>query len=141
MQFSINNTRTPTSEFTYNDGLNFGRFSEHCIVNNFQLILTKQEFLDRLNEVYNTIKKENLLEDKKYNETSDFSKTNYCTLQELLMQPKALFEIFNWYLSDDFFSEFAKNKAKYIINKLEDLQVTADKVIIFGKVRVKKEYK
>lgn len=136
IKFYIKNSEVSPNDFSYNDGLNFSSFSKELEIKNFKIIISRSEFLKRLHDVYEVVKNEIKIDDETYNDTSDFSKVNYCSLEELLNKPKFLFEIFRTYLRDAFFMSLPDKNAKYVINDFTKIEVIED-IHLYGLVFVK----
>lgn len=132
----IENKLIENSLVTFNSGLNFNRFYSDDTIKNFSLTISKTEFLTKLNDIYDVVKTEIKIDDDMYNDSSEFSKVNYCSLEELLEKPTSLFEIFTTYLTDAFFVNQQVENAKYIINAITNITVE-EHITLTGKVFVK----
>lgn len=134
MEIYLNNTLTEPSLVTYNDGLNFGRFFSHNIVLDYKIIMSKTNFFKLLEKPYHVALEEIKADDIKYNETSDFSELNYCSLEELLPNSEGLTTIVDVYLRNELFQDILKpHTFKYVINTLESIQLVEDQLLIEGK--------
>ncbi len=83
----IDNISINQDNIAYNNGLNFGRFTTSSETKDFTIEITKAAFLLKLNDIYDVVKSEIKVDDDMYNDTSEFSKVNYCSLEELLTKP------------------------------------------------------
>lgn len=134
---SVDNIAVDKNKVAYNSGLNFNQFDENLTVKKFEIKISRSAFLAKLNDIYDVVKTEIKIDDDMYNDTSEFSKVNYCSLEELLDKPKSLFEIFTTYLTDAFFVNFQSESAKYVINSITEIEIK-DQISITGEVFVKK---
>lgn len=134
---SVDNIAVDNNKVAYNSGLNFNQFDENLTVKKFEIKISISAFLVKLNDIYDVVKTEIKIDDDMYNDTSEFSKVNYCSLEELLDKPKSLFEIFTTYLTDAFFVNFQSESAKYVINSITEIEIK-DQISIIGEVFVKK---
>lgn len=141
MQVTIRGTKIDTTLISYNDGLNFGRFSDDTVIIPYEIVLEKGNFIKHLEKEYNTIKEEIRLDDVTQNETSGFTNTNYCSLVELLNHPEDLQEIFSTYLDKILFEKLFKNanSVKYIINSTATIVHKNNIIYIRGNVYSFKE--
>lgn len=137
MEIYINNKLISQSNFLYNDSLNFNRLYNDLNFEYYTIKVDKDIFIEKLEVIYEEVKKEIKKDDLKHNDTSDFSKTNYCNLKTLLTQEKYLYEIFNNFLRDTFFNDFTNQNATSIINSVDTVMVN-EKIIIRGKIFIKK---
>ena len=135
----IDNISVNQDDITYNDGLNFGRFTTSSETKDFTIEITKAAFLLKLNDIYDVVKSEIKIDDDMYNDTSEFSKVNYCSLEELLTKPTSLFEIFTTYLQDPFFVYLTSKNPTFVINSISKI-IVANDIKIQGKVFVKNSF-
>ena len=136
----VDNIEIPLEMITYNNGLNFNRFLEDTVIKPYRFQLSKQDFKEVLEPHYIIARDEIKLDDERYNETSDFKESGYCSFLEMLDKPKHLYEIFDWYLRHHLFFTYLKNEsAKYVINSIDSV-IVGDQVEITGKAFVKKQF-
>lgn len=134
------NIEVPLEMITYNNSLNFNRFLEDTVIKPYRFQLSKQDFIEVLEPHYIIARDEIKLDDERYNETSDFKESGYCSFLEMLDKPKHLYEIFDWYLRYHLFFTYLKNEsAKYVINSIDSV-IVGDQVEITGKAFVKKQF-
>ena len=83
-------------------------------------------------------------DDLAYNEKSDFTNTNYCSLAELFAFETDFEEIIKVYLDRTLFTKLFKYlpNNQFVINSTERIQIIKDTIIITGRViNSKKESK
>lgn len=137
MNAFINNKEINIDILGYNYGLNFNRFFDDTEIAMYSLQVSKKYFIDKLLSVYNDARDEIKVDDELYNETSDFTEVNYCSLIELINHPKHLLEIFDTYLRADFFRDFTNSNSVFMINSIDLIEVS-EKITIHGKSYVLK---
>lgn len=139
MKTFINNLPTEHQKIGVNTGLNFGRFEVECI-DELTIEVSKNELISHLQDEYDKILSEIRDDDQAYNDTSEFSKVNYCSLGELFADEAAFGDIFKTYL-DRYFYEAVftnTNSTDFIINITEKLILQDDKVVIICRCYRKK---
>jgi hypothetical protein len=95
MTFYLEGHPVEISKITYNDGLNFGRFTQRdAIIKSFQIKLPLSHFMKLLEPQYNIVLEDIKADDKHYNDSSDFKTANYCSLNQLLNKDHLFKEIF-----------------------------------------------
>lgn len=135
MELRLNQIKANKEHFTVNLDLNFGRFGNEK-AHSYEICLKCNEFILLIEDEYNDIKKDIEEDDKAYNDTSDFSVTNYCSLDELMKLPIEFDSIFKGYLDRLLFTKlfYDSPKNKFVINSTELIKVEKDEIIIRGKV-------
>tara|TARA_R110002033_G_scaffold37974_1_gene77158 strand:- start:9882 stop:10307 length:426 start_codon:yes stop_codon:yes gene_type:complete len=137
MTVLINDNKIKTKFITVNDGLNYGRFDgKELEISNYIIKISNQEFMDNIEDVYNTIRDEIKLDDVMQNETSEFSNTEYCSLPILMQHPKDLKAIIKANLERPLLEKLlvSNNKGNYIINSTEAVEIDDSHIKIFGRV-------
>lgn len=137
MTVLINDIEIETKFVTVNDGLNYGRFdSKELEISNYIIKISHQEFIDVIEDTYNTIRDEIKLDDVMQNETSEFSSTGYCCLPDLMHHHKDLKAIIITYLDRPLLEKLliSNNKSNYIINSTDAVEIDDSHIKIFGRV-------
>ena len=141
MEVTIQGAKIDTTLISYNDGLNYGRFSDDTEKLPYEIAIAKDDFIKLLEKDYTAIKEEIKQDDIAQNETSEFTNTNYCGLIELLNHPEDLQEIFSTYLDRILFEKLFTNSKEviYVINSTATI-VHKNKIIyISGNIYSPKE--
>lgn len=137
MQLLIDGNVTDITVITVNDGLNFGRLSNisKSHISEYEIVLTKEEFVQLVEPNYNSIRNEIKQDDIQFNDSSEFSQTGYCSLQELLDHEKELDLIFKNYLDRELFIKIfpSTETSLYIINSTDTIIVDNGLVKISGR--------
>ena len=129
----INQKVTSASLFVLNDGLGFGRFEHHQKLM-YEIEITAKEFISRMETTYQEVRDEIKADDEAYNETSDFSTVNYCSLQELIGHPKTFEEITKTFFIHPIFNVFLPyaTHPRYVINSVDTILAETSNVQING---------
>jgi len=141
MNAFINGIEIASRLISINSGLNFGRFDvEDLIVKNYTINIDFQEFVDVIEATYNHARDEIKLDDLEQNETSEFTKTGYCSLRELLNHKKDLKKIIINYLDRPLLEKLviSNQSAIYVINSTDRIEIENSIVKISGRVFEKK---
>ena len=135
MELRLNQLKANKEQFTVNLDLNFGRFG-NAVTHSYDIRLSRKVFILLIEDEYIDIRNDIEEDDKAYNDTSDFSGTNYCSLDELMKLPIAFDSIFMGYLDRLLFAKLFNDspKNKFVINSTELIKVEKDEIIIRGKV-------
>ncbi|MGG5487779.1 hypothetical protein [Gaetbulibacter sp. PBL-D1] len=138
MEIKINNIPTESQNIAYNDGLNFGRFLENMEVVSYTLKLSKNQFLALIEADYNQIRDEIKADDETMNDTSEFSESGYCSLEDLFTKTAAFSDIVKTYLGRLLLEKVVipQENPKYIINSIGGAKVEDNAIIIYGKASV-----
>ncbi len=134
MEVEINNLSIDVDKVGYNDGLNFGRFLENMEVVGYTLELSKDQFLTLIEIDYNQIRDEIKADDEAMNDTSDFSESGYCSLEDLFAKEAAFSEIVKGYLGRPLLGKlFVKSQeTDFIINSIDKVNVL-DNIVLKGR--------
>jgi hypothetical protein len=137
MTVLINDIEIETKFVTVNDGLNYGRFDgKELEISNYIIKIRHKEFIDVIEDTYNTIRDEIKLDDVSQNEISEFSNTGYCNLPTLMQHHEDLKAIIITYLDRPLLEKLLvlNNKATYIINSTDAVEIDDSHIKIFGRV-------
>ncbi len=131
----LNNIKTTIEKFSVNNGLNYGDFLNYRTLD-YEMHFTKNEVIQLIEKEYNDIRDEIKIDDEIYNDGSDFTNTNYCSLSELLNYETDFEEIIKTYLQLTLFNKIFSNTSKnqYVINSTDLIRIKKNTVIFKGKV-------
>ncbi|MEH0153217.1 hypothetical protein V6R21_03665 [Limibacter armeniacum] len=118
---------------TVNDGLNYGRFF-NADIEKYEVRLTQKEFVNLIEREYNQVRDEIRVDDATYHDTSDFSASNYCTLEELFSFSIEFELIFKNYLDRIIFSKLfpVSSENRFVINSTEKVAIIEGDIVITG---------
>lgn len=135
MKVLLNQIEVNKELFIVNDGLNYGRFFDRK-TKEYQIQLTNFEIIDLIEKEYCEVRDEIKIDDKINNDTSDFTKTNYCSLSQLLNHKSDFEEIMKTYLDKMLFKKvFAESaKKKFVINSTDSIIIKDDIITFNGRV-------
>ncbi len=137
MKIILNNSRIDKSLININPGLNYGRFNiGNLIIDNYKIIISKQELIQIIEKEYIEIRNEIQFDDKKYNDTSEFSVINYPSLNDLIFTYSYQFqEIFTTYLDKILFTKLfvESHNPEYIINCTDGVKLLDENIEIIGR--------
>ena len=133
MKILLEHIETSKDNFTFNDGLNFGRFYNHEKIP-FEIYFSKKEIIELIEKEYEKIRDEIKNDDILNNDSSDFSNTKYCSLSELFNYESDFEAIIITFLDKIIYGKiFNENKNfKYIINSTSSIKIKDDIIIIKG---------
>ncbi|WP_370477064.1 hypothetical protein [Tamlana flava] len=139
MKVTIDSLYIELNLVTYNDGLNFGRFFEDTKVVDYTISLGQDHFLSLMEDFYNQVRNEIKADDEAMNDTSDFSESGYCSLQELFNHEVAFSEIVKAHLGRPLLAKLFLNSSNpnYIINSIDEIEVT-NEIFLKGRAFKKK---
>jgi len=139
MKILLDHVETTIESFTVNDGLNFGRFYNHKKIP-FELYLSKKEIIKSIEKEYDKIRDELKNDDKLYNDSSDFTNTNYCSLNELFKHESDFEIILKTYLDRKLYGKIfnGNNKFRYVINSTSSIKIRDNSIVIRGEVYERK---
>lgn len=135
MKILLNGKKVNSEILLVNDGLNYGCFFEHK-TEEYELQLSILEFKDLIESDYNKVRDEIRIDDELYKDSSDFTKTNYCSLLELLNFKEDFEIIMSCYFDKILLGKVFKNnvKVKYVINSTDKIKVKNNIIILKGRV-------
>jgi len=135
MKLFLNKTEVNKDIFIVNNGLNYGRFFDRK-TEVFEIQLTKLEIINLLESDYNEARDEIKHDDALYNETSEFTNTNYCEFTELLNHELDFEEIMKTYLHITLLSKIVSEttQKRYVINSTDSIKITNNIISIKGRV-------
>ncbi len=136
MQILLNGIATDKSLFCINDGLNYGRFPANN-KKKYEVQLPKSEFIRLMESEYNEVRDDIKKDDIESNDTSEFTNTNYCSLQKLMDYEEDFKNVMQGYLDITFFTKLfttSTKHCKFVINSTDDIFVKNDMLIVQGRV-------
>tara|TARA_R110000823_G_scaffold315126_1_gene445841 strand:+ start:8788 stop:9210 length:423 start_codon:yes stop_codon:yes gene_type:complete len=135
MKLLLNQTEVKKELFVVNDGLNYGRFFDKK-TKEFQIQLTKFEIIELIEKEYCEVRDEIKVDDQKYKDTSAFTKTNYCSLSQLLNHNSDFEEIMKTYLDITLFKKVftESSKKKYVVNSTDSVNIKNNIITFKGRV-------
>ena len=135
MKVLLNQIEVNKELFIVNDGLNYGRFFDKK-TKEYQIQLTTLKLIELIEKEYNEVRDEIKSDDQKYRDTSDFTKTKYCSLSQLLNHKSDFEEIMKTYLDITLFKKvFAESSKKtYVINSTDSIKIKNDIITFKGRV-------
>ncbi len=118
-----------------NDGLNYGRFFDKNTIA-YEIQFNTTEIIELIEKDYCKVRDEIKTDDIKYNDTSDFTKTNYCSFSQLLNHESDFEEIMKTYLLITLFQKVFTESSKkaYVINSTDSIKIKNDMIIFKGRV-------
>lgn len=121
--------------FVVNDGLNYGRFFDKNTIT-YEIQFNTTEIIELIEKEYCIVRDEIKTDDIKYNDTSDFKKTNYCSFSQLLNHESDFEEIMKTYLLITLFQKVFTESSKkaYVINSTDSIKIKNDMIIFKGRV-------
>lgn len=135
MNILLNGTEVKRELFTINSGLNYGRFFDQE-AENYEVKIPTSEFLSLIEAEYNKARDEIKEDDQAYDDTSEFTHTNYCSLSELFTHEADFEEVMKTYLDktllEKLFSDSELNQ--YVINSTDSIRISDTNVSIKGRV-------
>ena len=111
MKVLLNNIEVNKELFIVNDGLNYGRFFD-IKTKEYQIQFTNFEIIELIEKEYCEVRDEIKIDDQIYKDTSDFTRTNYCSLSQLLCHKFEFEEIMKTYLDITLFKKYLLNHLK-----------------------------
>jgi hypothetical protein len=135
MKVLLNQIEINKELFIVNDSLNYGRFFDKK-TKEYQIQLTNFEIIELIEKDYCKVRDEIKVDDKKNNDTSDFTKNNYCSLSELLNHKSDFEEIMKTYLDITLYKKVftESSKKKYVINSTDSIKINNDIITFKGRV-------
>ncbi|MEH6537833.1 MAG: hypothetical protein V7719_15635 [Psychroserpens sp.] len=135
MKVFLNQIEVNKELFIVNDGLNYGRLFDKKI-KEYQIQLTNFEIIELIEKEYCEVRDEIKVDDQINKDTSDFTKTNYCSLSQLLSHESDFEEIMKTYLDITLFKKvfIESSKKTYVINSTDSIQIKNDMVIFRGRI-------
>lgn len=135
MKVLLNGKESNKALLTVNSGLNFGRFFDKE-TKPYELRLSHPEFINLIEKEYDNTRNEIKIDDESLNDTSDFSRTRYCSLKELLVFEPELSSIVKTYLDQTLFLKVFTDRPEnqFIINSTDTIISTKHEIIIKGRV-------
>ncbi len=135
MKVLLNQIEVNKELFIVNDGLNYGRFFDKK-TKEYQIQLTNFEIIELIEKDYFRVRDEIKVDDKKNNDTSNFTKNNYCSLSELLNYKSDFEEIMKTYLDITLYKKVftESSKKKYVINSTDSIKINNDIITFKGRV-------
>jgi len=135
MKILLEHIETLKENFSVNDGLNFGRFYNHKKIP-FEIYLSKKEIIELIEKEYIEIRDEIKNDDRLYNDSSDFTNTNYCSLNELFNHESDMEIILKTYLDKILYAKIFNDnyRIKYIINSTSSLKIRDHSIVLSGNV-------
>ena len=135
MHVLLDNIEVNKDILIVNDGLNYGRFFDRA-TKECEIKLTSAELIELLESEYNKVRDEIKTDDQLENDASEFTKTNYCSLPELLSHSSDFEAILKTYLHIMLFKKlFPVSKRKeFVINSTDSITIKDDIITIKGKV-------
>ncbi len=134
MNILLNGIEAKTELFTVNSGLNYGRFFEQQ-AERYEVKINTSELVPLIKTEYNKTRDEIKADDQAYNDTSEFTNTNYCSLSELLTHEADFEEVMKAYLDrillEKLFPDSEFNQ--YVINSTDSIKKTNNIVSIKGR--------
>ncbi|MGJ8744102.1 hypothetical protein [Polaribacter sp.] len=138
MKVFLNGNEINSEILTVNDGLNYGRFfdDETTVYGAYEVVLSSFELQQLIEQEYNEVRDEIKIDDELYNDVSDFTNTNYCSLSELLAHPIDFKNIMNPYLTMALYTKIFKDSPqnKFVINSTEAIIINENNIIFKGRV-------
>jgi len=136
MIFWMDGVVTDTNLITHNDGLNFGRFdSPNLITHEYKIEIDRDEFITEIQDKFWNCLCEVREDDKATGEHSPFKRSGYKQLSQMFEHSYELAECidiwFDRYILDKFIG--VKDTFEYVINSVDDIKVTENKVLLSGK--------
>jgi hypothetical protein len=135
MKVLLNDIEVKKELLTINDGLNYGRFFDRK-TKEYQIQFTKFEIIELIEKEYCAVRDEIKIDDQTHNETSDFTRTNYCSLSKLFDHQSDFEEIMKTYLDrallKKVFTESSKNS--FVINSTDLIEIKENIVTFTGRV-------
>jgi len=136
MRVLINGKETEVEKVSFNHGMNFGQFRFNGLqVDEYELILDKEEFIRVIESSYDRAKEEIKSDDIACNEESEFSRTGYVSLGEMFNYTSELESVISTYLDRDLFEIVLPLSIEkgYIINSTDVVTVNNGMVSIKGR--------
>jgi hypothetical protein len=135
MKVYLNSIEIDKESLCVNSGLNYGRFFDNN-TKEYEIRLNNSEVIDLIENEYNAVRDEIKADDSLFNDKSDFSNTNYCSLTELLKYEADFESIIKTYLDKNLFSKLFTETPnnKFVINSTESICVIKNEIVIKGKV-------
>lgn len=139
MKVYLNKLEIDKALLSVNRGLNYGRFFDKT-TKDYEIRLNTSELITLIENEYNAVRDEIKIDDTLYNDESDFTNTNYCSLSEVLQHEFDFEAIMKTYLDKSLFEKlFSETQnAKFILNSTESISIHTNEVVIKGKVFEKK---
>jgi hypothetical protein len=135
MKVLLNNIEVNKELFTVNDGLNYGRFFDNK-TKEYQIQFTNFEIIELIEKEYCLVRDEIKIDDQIYKDTSDFTRTNYCSLPQLLCHESDFEEIMKTYLHITLFKKVFTESSKkvYVINSTDSIKIENNIITFKGRV-------
>ena len=136
MIFWIDGVVAKSDSVTYNDGLNFGRFDAPGLrIHKYKLQIDKDEFIREVQDEFRECLCEMREDDKATGNNSPFKRSGYKPLSKMFEHPHELAECidiwFDRFILDKFIG--LKDTFDYVINSIDEIKVTENKVLLSGK--------
>jgi len=134
MTVLLNHIEVAKELFIVNDSVNYGRFYDRK-TKDYQIQLTQYEIIELIEKDYCEVRNELKRDDQNYNDTSDFTKTNYCSLAQLFHHEADFEAIIKTYLDRTLFQKLftASSKPTYVINSTDAITIKNDIIIFKGR--------
>ena len=135
MKILLDNIEVSKELFTVNDGLNYGRFFNYD-TKEYKIQFTSFEIIELIEKEYYEIRDEIKIDDQTHKDTSDFTRTNYCSLKQLFNYEFDFEEIMKTYLHITLFKKVFINqsKNKYVINSTDSIKIKNNIITFKGRV-------
>lgn len=135
MKVYLNNVEVDKESLSVNSGLNYGRFFD-ANTKEYEIRLSTSEIINLIENEYNAVRDEIKVDDHLYNDQSDFSNINYCSLAELLNHESDFESIMKAYLDRNLFAKLFTETLnnKFVINSTESIRINKNEILIKGKV-------
>ena len=142
MEIFVDGNKTDSEAITVNDGLNFSRFYNlHTSqIREYELHLTKSELISLIEDEYIRVRDEIKQDDLEFNDTSEFSQTGYCSLENLLRFEEEFVIIIHDYLARELYTRLfpPTNDSHFVINSTDSIELNNKEVIIMGRTIIKR---
>ena len=135
MKVLLNNIEVNKELFIVNDGLNYGRFFD-LKTKEYQIQFTNFEIIELIEKEYCEVRDEIKIDDQINKDTSDFTRTNYCSLPQLLCHKSDFEEIMKTYLDITLFNKIFTESSKkaYVINSTDLIEIENNIITFKGRV-------
>ncbi len=144
MEILIGGIKTNVGLVTINDGLNFSRFSEipPSQIIEFELQMEISELISLIEDEYIRVRDEIKQDDIQFNDTSEFSQTGYCSLEDLLNFQRQFTDIIRNYLDREIYSRIltTAGKSQFIINSTDTVKIKNNEILLSGRAIIKENF-
>ena len=135
MKVFLNNVEVNKDLFIVNHGLNYGRFFD-LKTEEYQIQFKDFEIIELIEKEYCEIRDEIKIDDQINKDTSDFKRTNHCSLSQLLYYKSDFEEIMKTYLDRTLFKKVFTESSKkaFVINSTDLIEIRNNSIIFQGRV-------